>query len=113
MIEKYDFGLCFLHSVENNIKSIVTKIYEYMSKSIPIIASDFPHWKKYFNDNKCGLNIDIMNLKSEKNKILNFLLDIDKINDMKNSIIKNVHEYTWENEFKHVIQEYQKLLKNK
>ena len=34
------------------------KIFEYMSAGVPIIASNFPLWKKLVEENDCGLCVD-------------------------------------------------------
>ena len=47
-------GLCLFHPVPNYIEAQPIKLYEYMAAGIPVIVSDFPLWKKFIQDNKCG-----------------------------------------------------------
>ncbi|HAG11308.1 MAG TPA: hypothetical protein DCK76_07985 [Desulfotomaculum sp.] len=53
--KKADIGLCLLHPVENNLKSLVTKLFEYMSAGIPILASNFPRWSRLLEETGTGL----------------------------------------------------------
>ena len=108
MIESSDFGLCFLHPIQNNKNSIVTKFFEYMSKSLPTIATNIPLWNDFFESNKCGLNIDIFNLEDEVEKILLFLKDMDKINMLKKDMVCSVSKFTWDVEFSKILKEYEK-----
>ena len=42
----------------NHINSSPIKIFEYMESKLPIIASDFNHYKKLFTEIKCGINVN-------------------------------------------------------
>ena len=112
IVSQNDFGLCFLHPIENNKNSIVTKFFEYMSKSLPIIATDIENWKDFFEFNKCGINIDIFDIENESKRIIDFIQNVDFIIKIKNNIISNVKKYTWENEFKKIMTEYNKFDSN-
>ncbi len=51
-------GLVTLHPVANLIDALPIKMFEYMSASIPVIASNFPLWREIVGDNQCGLLVD-------------------------------------------------------
>jgi glycosyltransferase involved in cell wall biosynthesis len=54
-------GLAVLHPIPNFLESIPVKFFEYMAAGLPIIASDFPAWRKILDDTGCAIFVDPMN----------------------------------------------------
>ncbi len=51
-------GMVTLHPTINYLDSLPVKMFEYMAAGIPVIASDFPLWRKIIVENECGLLVD-------------------------------------------------------
>lgn len=51
-------GLVTLQRTTAYVDSLPTKMFEYMSAGIPVIASDFPLWRRIIEKYDCGLLVD-------------------------------------------------------
>jgi glycosyltransferase involved in cell wall biosynthesis len=51
-------GIVTFHPLPNHVDAQPNKMFEYMSASVPVIASHFPLWRAIVEGNECGLCVD-------------------------------------------------------
>ncbi len=98
-VEQSKIGLALLHPIGNYMKSIPTKLFEYMQFSIPFIASDFYYWKEYFRGCQVGYFIAYNDLNQWTNRIVKLLSDQNLLHKIgkagKKLVLQN---YSWASE---------------
>lgn len=101
-------GIATLYPEKNYLNSLPIKAFEYMACGLPIIMSDFPYWKKNFNE--CAIFVDPYDHKSIKEAIVELLDDTKKMKNMSANGFDIVYQqYSWESEQEKLIELYKKL----
>ncbi|MBU0713402.1 glycosyltransferase [bacterium] len=109
-VNKSKIGLVTLLPHKNYLVSIATKMYEYMAFQIPIIASDFPSWRKIVSDTNCGICVNSKNPLEIANAIQYLLDNEEKSKQMgMNGYYAVMHKYNWLNEEKKLFELYDNI----
>jgi len=103
-------GLVVLHPVPNYMVSEPTKMFEYMSAGIPVIASDFPVWRRIVEDNGCGICVDPTKPEAIASAIEWVMDHPDEARRMGQDGRRAIeNKYNWELEEKKLLSLYEKL----
>ena len=73
-LQAADIGLCLLHPQGNYIRSLPTKVLEYMWAGLPVVASDFPIWRPLVADTNAGLLVPPADAQAAA-KAVRYMLD--------------------------------------
>ncbi|MCC5919855.1 MAG: glycosyltransferase [Cyclobacteriaceae bacterium] len=116
IIEKYQSqqwlaGLAIFPKTKHYEKKELTKFFEYMAYGIPVLCSDFDHWKGFVSKYNCGIAVDPDDSAEIKEKI-KYLYDHPEVRDTMAKNAQNaVYEFfNWQNEERKLIQVYHKLI---
>ncbi len=105
-----DLGLVCIQPLPRYVVSLPVKMFEYMMAGLPIIASNFPLWRKIIEENNCGICVNPLKLK-EIAKTIEYLIEHpEETKKMKKNGRKAIlKKYNWENESKKLIKIYKNL----
>ncbi len=103
-------GMVTLYPTKSFIDSLPVKLFEYMSASIPVIASNFPLWKEIVEDNNCGICVDPMKT-NEIAYAIDYLMKNPEIAKKmgENGRRAVLDRFNWEIEEKKLIEVYRNL----
>jgi glycosyltransferase involved in cell wall biosynthesis len=103
-------GLLLFHPEPNHINAQPNKLFEYMSAGLPVIASNFLHWRKIIEDSECGICVDPLDVKAIANAI-SYLLENPKIAQKlgENGKRAVLNKYNWSFEEKKLLALYENI----
>lgn len=109
--EKADIGLAILHPEKNYLQSLATKIFEYMSFGIPVVASNFPDWKDLIESSESGIVVNPFDVTEITEAVYKILSDKELSMQFGENGFKAYQEqYNWKVEEKKLIKLYEHIL---
>lgn len=103
-------GLVTVLPSGNSFHAQPTKMFEYMSASLPVIASDFPVYRKFVEDARCGLLVDPLNPQKIAESILWMLRNPAQAAEMGRNGRRAIEDrYNWEREAEKLVAMYMEL----
>ena len=113
-IDKYynqaNIGVVCLQPIGRYKISLPTKLFEYMEAGLPVIASDFPLWKKIINGSRCGISVDPSNPHEISDAIKYLIEHPGKAKEMgENGRRAVLEKYNWAKESKKLLAVYKAL----
>lgn len=104
-------GLVLFLPEPNHVNSQPNKLFEYMSAGIPVIASNFPLWRRIVEGHHCGICVDPTK-PSEIADAIGWILDhSDEARLMGQNGRRAIEEkYNWDIERNKLLKVYEKIL---
>jgi len=104
-------GLLLYHPVPGHLLAQPHKLFEYMSASLPIVASDIPLWRRIITASGCGLLVDPFDPKAVAEAI-QWLLDHPREAEAMGLRGREAmrRDYNWDHEAAKLIEFYRRLL---
>ena len=111
LLNRVRAGLVILHPEKNFVVSHPVKLFEYMAAGIPVIASDFPLWRRIIQGAGCGLLVDPFDTRAIASAIERLITSPCEAEAMGRRGRKAVEErFNWANEERTLLSFYSSLL---
>lgn len=104
-------GMVTLLPLPNHLESLPIKMFEYMAAGIPVVASDFPYWRKLLEGVDCALFVDPADPRAIARAIDELAADPARAQAMGRRGAEAVRErFTWAREERTLLDLYGDLL---
>lgn len=92
-------GIVIYQPAKNHIESQPIKLFEFMAAGLPVVASNFPLWKKIVEETDCGICVDPTNVDEVRKACNEMLSNPIKGEEMgKKGREAILNKYSWANE---------------
>ena len=113
LLSRATVGLVVLHPIPNYLDAFPIKMFEYMAAGLPVIASNFPLWKKIVEDNGCGICVNPNDSKAIAQAIQFIFDNPEKAKEMGQRGREAVQSsLNWEQEEKKLLKAYEPFRKH-
>ncbi|MDH0089875.1 glycosyltransferase family 4 protein [Achromobacter mucicolens] len=110
ILAQSQIGLVVLYPTPNHLASMPTKMFEYMSSGVPVLASNFPLWRAILDKARCGMCVGYDDPRKIATAINDMLSDTDGLAKMAANGRRAVMDhYNWEAEETSLITAYDHL----
>ena len=109
---KADIGFLCVRS-DNQVVAATrsNRLFESMAAGLPIIASNFPEWKRVVEGVGCGVTADPWSVSDIEESLANLLADPDLRKRMSRNAVQAIKEkYNWEAENQKLLDFYERIL---
>ena len=111
LMSKARVGIVPFLDLPNHREALPNKLFEYMSAGLPVIATNFPNWKKLIFESNCGVVVNPQNAKEIGVSIQNVIDDPQVFEIYGSNAQKAILErYNWRNEKEKLLNLYKLLL---
>jgi glycosyltransferase involved in cell wall biosynthesis len=106
-----DIGIALLHSIPRYRDALPVKLFEYMAAGLPVIASDFPLWRRILEESGAGLVVDPGDPQAIAAAIDRLVADPDLRRSMgERARTAATERYNWRAEGERLLQVYREAL---
>jgi hypothetical protein len=103
-------GLICEHPIPSFLESIPVKVFEYMGAGIPVVASNFPLWRKMLDKIGCAIFVDPTNVREIANAIeylLTHPLEAEEMGRRGQAAV--IDQFNWNTQAEKLVSLYQDL----
>jgi len=110
LLSQAHLGLVPLQPHPNFLESLSTKFFDYMTYGLPVLASDFPLWRRFFADHPAGITVDPTRPETLAQAIADLVQTPDRLRHFSREGYRLVRErFSWESQAQILLSIYRGL----